>query len=105
MRLTTKNSYAKSIAIYSILAIGMVASYKYAVSLMTTPRTAWIEVVQSNVTVNLLIVFGLIGFLVDLLGKKKKWKTTKTVSVIVAIAFVIYIIMILFGGFTASWMK
>lgn len=89
--------------IYAAIAISMVFAYSRSVEIMTTPRTAWLHVVQSNATVKFLLVFGLMGTAMGLYGKKKNWSNVKISIVVFIISMLTYAFLIIFGGYDPIW--
>ena len=82
--------------------MGVIASYAYAVDLMNV-QTAWIMIVKSNVTVNLVAIFGLWGIMSDQTAKKLKWSKTKGWLVFGAGIVAMIIVFRFAGGYVTIW--
>ena len=88
---------------YVSMGYSMVFAHSRSVEIMTTPRTAWLNVVHSNATVNFLLVLGLMGTAVGLYGKKKNWSNVKISIVVFIISMLTYAFLIIFRGYDPIW--
>lgn len=72
MKILTMLKSKLELLIYLALAIGLGATYLTAINDIKN-QDAWLTVIESNVTINFLLLFYLYGCFADFLCKKRGW--------------------------------
>lgn len=75
--------------IYAVVAILVVVAYPFAQALMAT-NYPWFYIIQSNITLNFVILFFLWGVVSDIYTKGKSKKTQWIVFAVGLIALVLF---------------
>lgn len=92
-KILTSNNY---LIFFLLVSIGMCLSYPNVVSILTD-QTPWFTVQASELTLNVILLYGLVGVMIDKNTKHmSKWKGW-TIAIIAFI--VLTLIFVFIGGF------
>ena len=87
---------------YCALAIAGVVAYPYAAWLINR-HDAVVRVAVSPITVNFLLFLSMIGWQVDVIGKRRHWGTVKGWLIWAVVMLVVFLSFNILGGYKAIW--